>query len=273
MCNMIKRIVPFLTIVFCVAVGVVLFVIFGSRRQFDSNLNDCVKSPNNTDLSESETEDSITETGGNPDLPEVMPELVRPSGYDKRILTKDTALALLSEFRSMRQLIFYSGYTKDYTNKDINVWDWANNPDNQVSQELVSYSIYPNCLIYFVPGLDTMKKFDEYFLQVFTEDSLESIKEEWNIFECNGRLVGNSTRGIGGVSMLWYATTVESITYIDDPVYEDNIATVTYKNYLGGYGPYGDTLCRYQYKDCTYYFSDDYGWRIDLDSLFDVELW
>lgn len=266
---MIKRIVPFLTILFCVAVGVALFVIFGSHRQFDSNLNDGVQSHNNTDLSEYETEDGITETGGNADLPEVMPELVRPLGYDKRILTKDTALALLSEFLHMRSLIFYSGYTITYTGTtEMDYWDWPNNPDNQVSEELVSYSIYPDCLIYFVPGLDTMEKFDEYFLQVFTEDSLESIKEERNIFECNGRLVGvNACGRMGGVSSLWDATSVESITYIDDPAYEDNIATVTYKIYSGGYGPYGDTLCRYQYKDCTYYFSDEYGWRIKVQSL------
>lgn len=204
-----------------------------------------------------------------PDVPfvnEMQPDFAlepheRPEGYDDSVLTPEVALQLLEEVRWMQDLILYSGYIGN------NYRSWAQNPANQVSGELIGERAENwDYLTYYIPGLDTLAKFDAYFLPVFTEDTLERFKNEICVFEYAGRLVGVNMDGRCGSTMVDWSRTIVTGIQQDD----EKKAVVTVKLYMHEIPWYQSEDDFLEFKDYYFEYSEEMGWRIVLNRIGDI---
>lgn len=200
---------------------------------------------------------SGTETVGNVQE-EITLEHERPDGYDEPILTETVAMDICREAFSMLYEISHSAFTgKDY-------YEWVRNADNQVFfEETPETKKYYEWYFYFIPEISDMKKFDAYFGQVFTEDTLEHLKDEIDIFEYNGRLAGINLSAVAtGSSMIdWYESVVDEIIQDEG----SNTAIVKIKPYYYGYAFDLEKINEYKFE-----YSEDFGWRISLNELSDM---
>lgn len=111
-------------------------------------------------------------------------------------------------------------------------------------------------LVYFIPALDSMEKFDAYFSKVFTESTLEFVKESFGIQEIEGKLAGHHLgyRMDGSSLTDWENSPVVEVNQTDG----SNRATAVFQviDIIEG-NVWGN-------REFEFEFSDKYGWRIDL---------
>lgn len=179
----------------------------------------------------------------------VLPDIVRPEGYDSPKLTPEVAHAIILEAWDIRDRIGHAGFKSI----DQHGWDWANAPENIVKN-------IESPLVYYIPALDTMEKFDSYFGKVFTDNSLELYKSEYKVKEVDGKLAGiNGNYMVGLVTGYtnWYDSSVIEIIQSDG----SNIAKAVI-----------DKVCCIEevedwgYGEFDFEYSEEYGWRIDFNS-------
>lgn len=192
--------------------------------------------------------------------------VIRPSGYDDPELSYETALAILNDERLLKnQELSHAGFlAKPFVGSKLGVYDlyykWLGCVDNQALPTYEKEHWHNNIFrIRFVPGLDTMKEFDDYFIQFFTEETLEMIKKEYAISESEGHLaiVPFGRLPIGSKLVDYELTTVNSIEY------DDKTKTATVK--LNEFDIEGNP-CRLQYTSKLVY-SENYGWRMHMEKI------
>lgn len=195
---------------------------------------------------------------------EKAPTLVRPDGYDNPMLTYDTALEILNEERhTMIGVIMYAGTCGKSSDEYYSYYNqWAYKFDNQALPTYDEENGFDGAFrLNFVPWLDTMEEFDNYFLQVFTEETLEIIKGELGVSESEGKLaiVPRHRLAVGSALVDYDLTTIDSIEY--DEKNKTAIVNLIVFDIEGN---------RPQVFPKTLVYSEQYGWRVQQDSAYVV---
>ena len=187
---------------------------------------------------------------------EQMPPLVRTAGYKDPVLSDRTAIdTIVKEAFPMLFMAAYSGLNQ--MQDMLYGRYWIGKEENIVPP--IPTEEYPYLVqMFFISAFDTEEKFDEYYLKVFTEDTVKFIKTRFEICEIDGRLAGNNAYHTDWGSITDYdLTTVKSMEYIDDK---------TVRVELIFYGIEGEPWDTGE-NIYTLIYSDEYGWRMDFDSL------
>lgn len=187
-----------------------------------------------------------------------LPDHERPIGYDDPVLTDVVAKEIFLEAKHMQYLISHSATT--------DVDRWVADTKNQVYYDQLDSPYGKMALYYyFVPELSNMDAFDRYFGQVFTDDTLERLKTQLDIYEYNGRVVGVNFASPASVMssslQIWEESIVTGIQQDE----QTQTATVSVHPY---YYEYEFSLV--ERVDYTFEYSEEWGWRIVLNKFSDM---
>lgn len=185
----------------------------------------------------------------------------RPNGYADPMLTEEMALSVLREASDMvNNVLIYSGI--DVSEKNSGAMDFLiaycaceaeREPGNTIRKGSYPQDFY---YTYFVPDLGTEEKFDDWFLQTFTENSLPVLKHYVDAVEYNGRMIGVNYYGkdVGIMQGDWEKSRILSLEQNN----EDGTAVLCVDKYYSENDYQNDLVYRFVY-------SEQYGWRLDLD--------
>ena len=184
----------------------------------------------------------------------------RPVGSAESTLTQETALSILQEASEMvNTVLIYSGITVSDENPNALSFLTAycaceseREPGNAIHPGRYPKDFY---YTYFVPELGTEEKFDNWFLQTFTENALPVLKHHVDAIEYNGRMIGVNYYGkdVGIMQGDWKASRVLSLLQNDD-----GTATLHVDKYYAENDYQSNLTYRFVY-------SEEYGWRLDLE--------
>lgn len=193
-------------------------------------------------------------------MPVTMPELRRTEGYKDHMLTLEVAEGIIYEAKRLFEMAKYSGLSEDCYSWERNINNRVPHPNEPREFDTVKYLDGDCYLVKFIPALGTMEKFDAYFSRVVTSDTLESIKQYFDICEYNGALAG--------VNVLERPIDL-SINHSADEVayFEQNGDTAVL-----GINKYDSVSATKEeaFFGCWKYifeYTEEYGWRLSVDNV------
>ena len=183
----------------------------------------------------------------------------RPIGYNTLELTEETALNILREAREMQIRLMLGG---DF--EGLNVCPFYD--DRCVLRETRVYTDYEDTdeyisyycqVIYYISELDTYEKFNEYFLTVFTDDTVRQAVSAFNISEIDGKLALENS----GYNHLIFERNWDDMQIVDVSQEGGAKTAVVTASVASDTGDYRSEFV-YAFE-----YTEKYGWRVALESF------
>lgn len=178
-------------------------------------------------------------------LPEEAGLIERSSDCYNPILTGEVALETYLAYINHRYIIYDFGI-EDYALAAT----WSGKGFGRVSEERNEWGWLD---VYLAPSVDTIREFDTYFTQIFTEEALDSIKESCYIKELDGRLIMPDIDGKHSNMIDHSLSKIEGIEQNENTA----ICTISLYDFVGNF---------HRTTEVTLVYSDEYGWRFHTES-------